>query len=73
MGMAGWVRGLAGWGVWLGRWVGSGWVGGGGCIPKCGQTECYWFLSCQRHLDGRLRDHQQTTKSCKNVNEFSFH
>ena len=21
--------------------------------------ECYWFLSRQRHLDGRLRDHQQ--------------
>ncbi len=34
--------------------------------------ECYWFLSRQRHLDGRLRDHQQvacTTSGCAGLGE----
>ena len=48
--------GLAGcaW-VWSGGWVGE-------VIFQSVDRhihECYWFLSRQRHLDGRLRDHQK--------------
>ncbi len=35
---------------------GSGWVGEVTfqSVDRC-THECYWFLSCQRHLDGLLR------------------
>ena len=65
--LGGWV-GLARW-VWLGGWVGgSGQVGGRVWLGGWGEVifqsvdrrthECYWVLSRQQHLDGRLRDHQ---------------
>ncbi len=55
---------------WVGGWDcqvgGGGWQGGGG--SGWGEVtfqsvdrrthECYWFLSHQRHLDGRLCDHK---------------
>ena len=52
----------------VGGW-GSGPVSGGGYIPKCGQThtECYRFLSRQRHLDGPLSDHQQNERPPRSV------
>ncbi len=59
----------------MAQWVrGSSPVGGWDLAQQVGEVifqsmdrhthEWYWFLSRQRHLDGRLRDHQKRTFIC---------